>query len=66
MTKPFRPLTHQESIAVLDSATHWLIGETKTMLDMPDGPCKERLYAELRARDRSLTRDFLRLVKDQE
>jgi hypothetical protein len=33
---------------------------------MPDSPAKERRRAELRARDRSIARDLVRLTGEQE
>jgi len=63
--KPFQPLTHDESIAVLDDAVRWLMDETRTALAMPNGPAKERHWAELRARNKSMARDFERLVREQ-
>ena len=63
--KPFQPLTHEESRAVLEDATQWLIDQTRTMLTMPDGLAKERRWAELRARHKSLVLDSLRLARDQ-
>ena len=64
--KPFQPLTREESIAILDDTIHWLIDEARITLAMPDGPSKERLKAELRARDKSIARDFQRLIREQE
>jgi len=63
--KPFQPLTRDESIAVLDDAIQWLIDETKSTLAMPNSPSKLRRWAELRARDRCMARDFKRLLKEQ-
>jgi hypothetical protein len=65
-SKPFQPLTRQQSIAILDDTIQWLMDEARTMLAMPDGPSKERRKAELRARDKSIARDFRRLIRDQE
>jgi hypothetical protein len=61
--KPFQPLTHDESIAVLDDTIQWLVDETRAMFAMPNGPSKERRWAELQARDKSMRRDFERLVR---
>jgi hypothetical protein len=66
MPNPFQPLTHDQSIAVLEDAIQWLIDETRTMYAMPDGPAKLRRRAELRGRDRSMARDFARLAREQE
>ena len=63
--KSFRPLTSDESIAVLDNAIAWLIDETMATYAMPNGPRKERRWAELRGRDKSMARDFQRLVRGQ-
>ena len=64
--KPFQPLTHQQSIAILDDTVQWLMDEARATLAMPDGPFKEWRMAELRARDQSLFRDFRRLIGKQE
>jgi hypothetical protein len=64
--KPFQALTRAESIAVLEDAVQWLIDESKATLAIPNGPCKDRRKAELRARDKSLARDFVRLMREQE
>ena len=64
--KPFQPLTPDESIAVLEDAIQWLIEEARAMPAMPNGPSKDRRRAELRARDKSMARDFARLVKEQQ
>ncbi len=64
--KPFQPLTQDESIAILDDAIEWLIDEIKATQAMPDGPFKERRRAELRARNKSMARDFARLVREQQ
>jgi hypothetical protein len=64
--KPFQPLTRQESIAILDDAIQWLIDEAIATLLMPKGPWKERREAELRARDKSMARDFHRLIREQQ
>jgi len=63
--KAFQPLTSDESIAVLDDAIAWLIDEIRATLAMPNGPRKERRWAELRGRDKSMARDFQRLVRGQ-
>ena len=65
-SKPFQPLTRQESIAILDDTIEWLMDEAQVTLEMPDGPAKERRKAELRARDKSIARDFQRLIREQE
>jgi hypothetical protein len=64
--KPFQPLTRQESIAILDDTIEWLMDEARTTSEIPDGPAKERRNAELRARDKSIARDFQRLIREQE
>jgi hypothetical protein len=64
--KPFRSLTHDESLAILEDAIEWLVDEAKTTLAMPNGPGKNRLRAELRGRHESMIRDFARLVREQE
>jgi len=64
--KPFQPLTRDESIAILDDAIQWLIDEARATLLMSDGPLKKRREAELRARDKSMARDFQRLIRQQE
>lgn len=64
--KPFQPLIRQESIAILDDTIEWLMDEARATLVMPDGPSKERRKAELRARDKSIARDFQRLIREQE
>jgi len=64
--KPFQPLTRQQSIAILDDTIQWLMDEARATLVMPDGPPKERRRAELRARDKSIARDFQRLIREQE
>ena len=64
--KPFQQLTRQESIAILDDTIEWLIDEARATFVMPDGPSKERRRAELRARDKSIARDFRRLIREQE
>ncbi|HTL57132.1 MAG TPA: hypothetical protein VL361_15730 [Candidatus Limnocylindrales bacterium] len=64
--KPFQPLTRQESIAILDDTIEWLMDEARTTMAMPDGPSNERRKAELRARDKSIARDFQRLIRGQE
>ena len=63
--KPFQPLTHDESVEVLDDAIQWLIDETRATLAMPNGPSKIRRWAELRLRDRCMAKDFKRLLKEQ-
>jgi len=64
--KPFQPLTHSESVAILDDAAEWLIDEARATLAMPDGPSKDRRKAELRGRNQSMGRDFARLVRKHE
>lgn len=64
--KPFQPLTHQESVAILDDTIEWLLDEVRATLLMSDGPSKQRRMAELRARDKSIARDFRRLSREQE
>ncbi len=64
--KPFKPLTRQQSIAILDDTVQWLMDEARATLEMPDGPLKQWRKAELRARDQSLFRDFRRLTGNQE
>jgi len=61
--KPFQPLTRDESLVILDDTVQWLIDEGRATLLMPDGPCKERCMAELRARDQCFARDLSRLTK---
>ncbi len=63
--KPFQPLTRDESIAILDDTVQWLIDEVRVTFLMADGPLKERRQAELRGRDRSIARDFYRLIRDR-
>lgn len=63
--KPFQPLTHDESVAVLDDSVQWLIDEIKATLAMPNRAAKLQRWAELRARDRCMARDFRRLLKEQ-
>ena len=63
--QPFVPLTRDESIEVLDDAIQWVFDETRAVMAMPDSPAKERRWAELVARDKSLARDFLRLAREQ-
>ena len=63
--KPFQPLTRDESIAILDDTVQWLIDEVRVTFLMADGPSKERRQAELRGRDRSIARDFHRLIRDR-
>ncbi len=64
--KPFQPLTRQESIAILDDTIEWFMDEARATLVMPDGRSKERRKAELRSRDKSIARDFQRLIREQE
>jgi len=64
--KPFQPLTRQQSIAILEDTIQWLVDEARITLAMPDGPSKERRKADLRARDKSIARDFQRLIRKQE
>ena len=64
--KPFQPLTRQESIAILDDTIEWLLDEVRATLLMSDGPSKQRRKAELRARDKTIARDFRRLIREQE
>jgi hypothetical protein len=61
----FRPLTRQESIAILDDTIQWLRHEARAALLM-SGQSKQRRKAELRARDKSVARDFQRLIREQE
>ena len=62
--KPFQPLTHSQSVAILDDAAEWLIDEVQATLAMPDGPSKDRRKTELRGRNQSMARDFARLVRN--
>jgi hypothetical protein len=64
--KPFQPLTRQESIAILDDTIQWLMDEARMTLAMPDGPSKQRRKADLRARHKSVARDFQRLIRKRE
>ena len=64
--KPFQPLTRMESLTVLDDTIQWLMDEARATMAMPDGPSKERRKAEWRARDKSIARDFQRLIRDQD
>ena len=64
--KPFRSLTQDESVAILEDAIEWLVDEAKSTMAMPNGPGKDRLRAELRGRHESMIRDFARLVREQE
>jgi len=64
--KAFQPLTRQESIDVLAGTIRWLKTEARATLAMPEGSTKERRRAELRARDRSIARDLVRLTREQE
>jgi hypothetical protein len=63
--KPFQPLSREESIAILDDTIQWLIDEARATVVMPNGPSKERRRAELRGRDKSIGRDFKRLIRGQ-
>ncbi len=63
--KVFQPLTRDQSIAILDDTIQWVIDEARAAFFMPDGPLKERRLAELRARDKSIARDFHRLIREQ-
>jgi hypothetical protein len=62
----FQPLTRNESIAILDDAIQWLMDEARTTLSMSEGTSKRRREAELRAREKSIARDFQRLIRQQE
>jgi hypothetical protein len=64
--KPFQPLTRQESAAILEDTIQWLMDEARATLVMPEGRSKARRKAELRARDKSIARDFQRLIREQE
>ena len=64
--KPFEPLTHEESIAVLEHANQWLIDEARATAVLLNGPYRERRKAELWARYKSMTRDYARLMSKQE
>ena len=64
--KPFQPLTRQQSIAILHDTIEWLMDEARATSVMPEGRSKERRKAELRARDKSIARDFQRLIREQE
>ena len=64
--KPFEPLTHDQSIAILDDAIQWLTDELRATRAMPYGPLKTRREAELRARDKSMAADFQRLIREQQ
>jgi hypothetical protein len=64
--KPFQPLTRQESIEILEDTIQWLIDEARATQAMSDGLLKEWRKAELRARDKSLARDFQRLIREPE
>ena len=66
VVKAFQPLTHDETVAVLDDAIQWLIDETRTTLALPNSPAKLQRWAELRARDRCMARDFKRIMREQE
>jgi len=61
--QPFQALTHAESKAVVEDAILWLFQETRAVLEMPDGLAKSRRSAELRARDKSIWRDYERLLR---
>jgi hypothetical protein len=62
----FQPLTKKESKAILEDAIVWLMVEARIVLAMPNGTAKERCKAELRARGKSLARDYDRLVRTHE
>ena len=62
----FEPLTHEQSVAVLEDSIQWLIDEARATMAMPSGLAKERRKAELRGRDKSMARDFARLVREQQ
>ena len=62
----FQPLTRQESIDILAETIRWLKTEARATLAMPGGPAKERRRAELRARDRAIARDLVRLTRAKE
>ena len=64
--KPFQPLTHEESIAVLEHANQWLIDEARATVVLLNGPDRERRQTELWARYKSMTRDYARLARKQE
>ena len=63
--KPFQPLTRNQSIAVLEDAIDWLMNEARATLAMPNGRSKQRRFAELRARDKAMARDYRRLARGQ-
>jgi hypothetical protein len=63
--KPFQPLTHDQSIAILEDAVQWLIDEAKASAAVPNGPSKDRRRAELRGRHESMAREFARLLRKQ-
>jgi len=63
--KPFQLLTREESIAILDDTIQWLIDEARASLLMSAGPSKQCRKAELRGRDKSIARDFRRLIRQQ-
>ncbi len=63
--KPFRPLTRDESIAILDDTIQWLVDEASAISSMSEGASKERRLAELRGRDKSIARDLQRLIRRQ-
>ena len=62
--KPFQPLTRDESIVILDDTIQWLMDEARATFIMSEGPLKERRQTELRGRNKSIARDFQRLVKN--
>jgi len=64
--RPFQPLTPEESVQILEQAIQWLIAEANATEAIPNGPSKDRRRSELRARDKSMARDFARLVKEQQ
>jgi hypothetical protein len=64
--RPYQPLRRNESIAILNDTIQWLMDEARATMLMPDGLSKERRMTELRARDKSIARDFQRLVREQE
>ena len=64
--KPFQPLTPEESVEILEHAIQWLIAEASATVALPNGPSKHRRKAELRARDKSMARDFARLMRERQ
>jgi len=50
-------------MAILDDAILWVMDESRATSLMTDSPAKNRRDAELRARDKSLHRDFQRLFR---